>query len=98
LQLPLYALAAQNALRLGQPVEGFYWALLAEKQSSLQLSKFEYEDFVGVEGAIQVVIQHLGNAIGGISQADFHPKKPVGGCPEYCPAKIWCWRYSPEGW
>ena len=98
LQLPLYALAAQNALHLGQPVEGFYWALLAEKQSSLQLSKFEYEDFVGVEGAIQVVIQHLGNAIGGISQADFHPKKPVGGCPEYCPAKIWCWRYSPEGW
>ena len=98
LQLPLYALAAQNALHLGQPVEGFYWALMAEKQSSLQLSKFEYEDFVGVEGAIQVVIQHLENAIGGISRADFHPKKPAGGCPEYCPAKIWCWRYSPEGW
>jgi len=98
LQLPLYALAAQDALQLGQPVEGFYWALLAQKQSSLQLSKFEYEEFVGVEGAFQVVTQHLENAIGGISRADFHPKKPAGGCPEYCPAKLWCWRYSPEGW
>lgn len=98
LQLPLYALAARDALNLGQPVEGFYWALMAQKKSMLQLSKFEYEDLSGVEGAFQVLTQHLENAIDGLERADFHPKRPIGGCPDYCSARLWCWRYNPEGW
>ena len=98
LQLPLYAMAARDALNFGQPVEGFYWALMAQKKSALQLSRFEFDDFSGVEGAFLVLTQHLENAMDGIMRADFHPKRPLGGCPDYCPARLWCWRYNPEGW
>lgn len=98
LQLPLYALAARDALNFGQPAEGFYWALMAQKKSALQLSRFEFDDFIGVEGAFQVLTQHLENAMDGITRADFHPKRPLGGCPDYCSARLWCWRYNPEGW
>ena len=50
LQLPLYALAARDALRLGDPAEGFYWHVRQAESSSFQMSKFEG----GPEGAMEV--------------------------------------------
>jgi ATP-dependent helicase/DNAse subunit B len=96
LQLPLYAQAAEQALGLGEVVEGFYWALLVQKAGSLKLSSFTNGDFSGLPGAAQVVHQHLQAVVDGIQAADFRPQVPQGGCPAYCPARLWCWRYQPE--
>ena len=96
LQLPLYAQAARDAVGLGQPVEGLYWALLAGKEGSLKLSSFSYDDFEGPLGAMRVAAGHIQTALDGLSRKDFHPQVPRGGCPQYCPARLWCWRYTPE--
>jgi len=95
LQLPLYSLAAMQVFERGAVTEGFYWALNAKKAGSLKLSKFQTDDFEGPDGAIQVAKQHLEQIIHGLQQADFRPQVPVGGCPQYCGARLWCWRYRP---
>ena len=51
LQLPLYALAAQEALRLGAVASGFYWHILQGKASSFKLEK--YPD--GIDAAFKLV-------------------------------------------
>lgn len=95
LQLPLYALAATQALKMGEVTEGFYWSLNAKKEGSLKLSAFQTEDFAGPNGAIQIAKQHIEMIMDGLSVADFRPQVPVGGCPNYCAARLWCWRYHP---
>lgn len=95
LQLPLYALAAGQALGFGEVTDGFYWSLNRKKEGSLKLRNFQADDFEGPSGAIQVAIQHIEQIMEGISTADFHPQVPSGGCPTYCPARLWCWRYRP---
>ena len=95
LQLPLYALAAMQALKMGEVREGFYWTLNGKEAGSLKLSKFQSEDFEGPSGAIQVAKLHLQLIMDGLSRADFHPQVPDGGCPNYCGARLWCWRYQP---
>lgn len=95
LQLPLYALAASQALNLGEVSEGFYWTLRGKKESSLKLSDFQEPGFEGPEGAFQVARLHLEFIISGLIQADFRPQVPEGGCPKYCSARLWCWRYRP---
>jgi len=95
LQLPLYALAAMQVFKNSEVSEGFYWSINAKKAGSLKLSKFEYESFEGTHGAIQVVLQHLQVVMDGLNKADFRPQVPVSGCPDYCPARLWCWRYRP---
>ena len=97
LQLPIYALAARDALHLGLPVEGFYWKLLAAETSQLRLSTFASDDARGVEAAVRVLIRHLSRILKGIRAAEFMPEKPEGGCASYCPAAAWCWRFEP-GW
>jgi ATP-dependent helicase/DNAse subunit B len=96
LQLPLYAQAARDAVGLGQPVEGLYWALLAGKEGSLKLSSFSFDDFEGPQGAMRVAANHIQTVLDGLIRKDFHPQVPRGGCPAYCQARLWCWRYSPE--
>ncbi|PKO05337.1 MAG: hypothetical protein CVU41_11915 [Chloroflexi bacterium HGW-Chloroflexi-3] len=95
LQLPLYALAATQALKMGKVTEGFYWSLNAKKEGSLKLSTFQTDDFEGPDGAIQIAKQHIEMIMDGLSVADFRPQVPVGGCPDYCAARLWCWRYHP---
>jgi ATP-dependent helicase/nuclease subunit B len=95
LQLPLYALAATQALNMGEVTEGFYWSLNAKKEGSLKLSTFQTEDFEGPKGAIQVAKQHIEMIMDGLTIADFRPQVPEGGCPNYCAARLWCWRYHP---
>ena len=98
LQLPIYAMAAQDALKLGKAVDGIYWKILAAEAGSLKLAKFKTEDGEGIEAANDVARKHLKRILNGIHLAAFPPKKPDGGCPSYCPAVQWCWRYKAAGW
>ncbi|MFV2043724.1 MAG: PD-(D/E)XK nuclease family protein [Anaerolineales bacterium] len=101
IQLPLYALAAQTALGLGQVVEGFYWAILAAKPSTLRLSNYRLPDEVpgtGPAAAYATARRHVDRITAGARAGQFEPVPPPGGCPKYCPAAAWCWRYQPAGW
>jgi len=90
LQLPLYALAARDALKLGDVDAGFYWHVGSARSSSLKLESFEG----GVEAAIQIAIAHTHRHVEAIRAGKFEPHVPPGGCPPYCPATAWCWRFS----
>lgn len=102
LQLPLYAQAAERALGLGEPVEGLYWAILAARPGSLRLSRFSHQEgetaYRGPAGALQVALGHVARILAGVQEGAFPPTPPAGGCPAYCPAAAWCWRYEPAGW
>ena len=90
LQLPIYALAARDALGLGEVSSGFYWHIQKAEASSLKLEKFEG----GVNGAFETAIAHIGRHVTGIRAGHFEPKAPEEGCPSYCPAVGFCWRYK----
>jgi ATP-dependent helicase/nuclease subunit B len=95
LQLPIYALAARDALGLGDVSEGFYWEIKGAKAGSLKLSRFKTRQSEGVDEAIRVAVEHLRRIVYGIRSGTFPPVPPKGGCPSYCPAAQWCWRYQP---
>jgi ATP-dependent helicase/DNAse subunit B len=91
LQLPLYALAARDALGLGEPAEGFYWHVQQAERSGFTLSGFDG----GPRGAIKVALDKAWEAVRGARAGHFVPRPPQGGCPSYCPAAAFCWRYQP---
>lgn len=100
LQLVLYALGAEHVLKLGSVVDGFYWAILKGKAGSLRLGKFnwakdgrEYRDF---SGATELVREYVGDYVAGARAGRFMPRPPRDGCPDYCDAKLVCWRYAPS--
>ncbi len=93
LQLPIYALAARDALGLGEVSSGFYWHIGAAEASSLKLEKFDG----GVEGAFRTAVEHVTKHVANIRAGHFEPKAPEGGCPSYCPAVGFCWRYKSKG-
>ncbi len=90
LQLPIYALAARDALGLGEVSSGFYWHIGSAQPSSFKLEKFEG----GVNGAFQTAVAHVARHVQGIRAGHFEPKPPEEGCPSYCPAIGFCWRYK----
>jgi ATP-dependent helicase/DNAse subunit B len=90
LQLPIYALAARDALGLGKISSGFYWHIQKAEASSLKLEKFEG----GIEVAFETAIAHVGKHVANIRAGHFEPKPPDEGCPSYCPAVNFCWRYK----
>jgi hypothetical protein len=90
--LPLYALAAQQALHLGEVAEGFYWHVQHAKASGFTLAKFPE----GPAGAIEVARSYAWDAVRRARNGQFSPAPPDGGCPEYCPAVAFCWRYRPR--
>ena len=92
LQLPLYALAARDALKLGQPAEGFYWSVSKAAPSSFSLGKFDG----GPEEALKLAQQYAWEAVHGVRAGEFKPLTPDGGCPDYCPAAGFCWHYQPR--
>lgn len=94
LQLPLYALAAQETLGLGPVAEGFYWHFRTGEKSWFTLSLADG----GPEGAIETAVNYAAQAVGQIRSGRFTPKAPDGGCPAYCPAAAFCWHYTPQGW
>ena len=91
LQLPLYALAARDALALGQPAEGFYWHVQQAKPSGFQMSRFDG----GPEAAMDVAVEKAWEAVRGARDGYFAPQPPKDGCPSYCPAAAFCWHYHP---
>jgi hypothetical protein len=95
LQLPIYALAAEQALKPGTTAEGFYWTLFQGKASPLKLSTFECELGTGPQAAFRLAESHVEGIVGLIRQGAFEPQPPQGGCPEYCPAAAWCWHFTP---
>jgi ATP-dependent helicase/nuclease subunit B len=92
LQLPIYALAARDALGLGEVSSGFYWHIQKAEASSLKLEKFDG----GVNGAFETAIAHVAKHVANIRAGHFEPKPPEEGCPSYCPAVGFCWRYKRE--
>jgi RecB family exonuclease len=89
LQLPLYALAARDALGLGQVDAGFYWHVSSARPSGLRLESFEG----GIEQALALAVEHTHRYVEAIRAGRFEPRVPPGGCPSYCPATTWCWRF-----
>jgi len=100
LQLPLYALAAQEALDLGNVSDGFYWHIRAAEASSFTLAKFADKEagLFGPAGAMQTAVTHAWEAVRGARQGYFVPTPPDDGCPAYCPAASFCWHYQPKQW
>ena len=94
LQLPLYALAARDALGLGEPVEGFYWHVQHAEPSPFALSRFEG----GPEAAIELAVEKAWEAVHSARDGHFVPAPPPAGCPAYCPAAGFCWHLRPAFW
>jgi ATP-dependent helicase/nuclease subunit B len=92
LQLPLYALAAQEALGLGQVVDGFYWHVRHAEPSGFTMAKF------GPQAAIATAVAYAWEAVRGARRGHFVPEPPERGCPSYCPAAAFCWRYQGGRW
>jgi len=90
LQLPIYAMAARDALGLGEISGGFYWHIQKAEASNLKLEKFES----GVEAAFAIAVAHIGKHVTGIRAGHFEPKAPDEGCPSYCPATNFCWKFK----
>lgn len=95
LQITIYAQAAQQALGFGNVTDGFYWVIGGKQNPFLPLSRFKHEDQEGPDAAYEVLQAHLERIIRGVRAGEFPPKPPKGGCPSYCPAAGWCWRYQP---
>jgi len=94
LQIALYALAARDALDLGEVGDGFYWHITSAKTSSLKLAKFEG----GVSGALDTAIAHAFKHVTGVRAGRFQPSPPAAGCPGHCPGASFCWQYKSKGW
>jgi len=100
LQLPLYALAAEEALELGTVSDGFYWHVqhadwhIEHAASSAWFTL----DKVGVRQAIETAVRYAWEAVRGARRGAFAPQPPEDGCPSYCPAAGFCPYYAAYGW
>jgi ATP-dependent helicase/nuclease subunit B len=93
LQLPLYALAAQEALGAGV-ASGFYWHVTSASRSRLQLEKYQG----GVDGAIEVALTYARGIVAAVRAGQFAPAPPATGCPDFCPAAMFCECFKPRAW
>jgi ATP-dependent helicase/DNAse subunit B len=97
LQIALYALAVEEALRLGRVAEGLYWSVAHAKPSPFTLAKFRPGQGSGTLSAQAVAVGHAWEAVRRARAGVFGPTPPRGGCPSYCPAVAHCWRYRESG-
>jgi ATP-dependent helicase/nuclease subunit B len=93
LQIALYALAARDALALGDISDGFYWHISSAKPSSLKLRNFEG----GVAGALNTAVAHAFKHVSEVRAGRFPPSPPAAGCPGHCPGAGFCWQYKAKG-
>ncbi|MCO6450860.1 MAG: exodeoxyribonuclease V subunit gamma [Caldilineales bacterium] len=91
LQLPLYALVAAEALGFGEVVSGLYWHIGTAEASRLTLERYPG----GLDAALDIAVAYAIRATQGIRAGRFQPEPPAKGCPAFCPAKEFCWRYKP---
>ena len=98
LQLALYALAAEQALLLGQVSDGFYWFAHKARSSSWSLAQFEdpATGAVGPAAAVELALSHAAAAVDGARRGEFAPQPPDLGCPDYCAAAAFCWHFRPK--
>jgi len=92
LQVALYALAAQDALQLGTVADGLYWFVHKARPSAWSLATFEG----GTPAALALAVDYAWEAVDGARRGEFMPRPPDDGCPDYCPAAAFCWRYRPQ--
>jgi putative RecB family exonuclease len=99
LQLPLYALAAQDALKT-TVADGFYWHIGLARSSSLNLAKYSPPagDKRGVAGAIETAVGYAIAIAKDVCAGQFVPTPPDGGCPRFCTAAPFCEWYQPRSW
>jgi hypothetical protein len=100
LQLPLYALAAQEALGLGQVVDGFYWHVQHADWHLENAGRRGWFTLAG-SGAVEVMdraLSYAWEAVRAVRCGSFAPRPPDDGCPSYCPAAAFCWQYAPRSW
>jgi ATP-dependent helicase/nuclease subunit B len=100
LQLPLYALAAREALGLGEIADGYYWHV---RHAAWHLEKARSQAWVslakmGVDEAIARAMVYVWETLRSVRQGWFAPQAPADGCPDYCPAAGFCWHYRVRGW
>jgi RecB family exonuclease len=93
-QLPLYALAVRDALGLGKVGGGFYWHIGSARPSSLRLESY----LGGPEVAMRTALEHALTYVEAVRAGRFPPQPPAKGCPDFCPAAAFCWRYAPRSW
>lgn len=98
LQLPLYALAAQQALELGKVEEGFYFHVRSAQPSGFKMSQFRISGKRGPGVAIENAVEISWDAIQAIRTGIFNPEPPESGCPDYCPAADFCWQFQAKQW
>ena len=98
LQLPLYALAAQDCLQLGDVQEGFYFHVRSAQPSSFKMSAFWNDGKRGPQIAMNKAIYKGWQAVSSIQKGIFSPRPPRNGCPAYCPAVDFCWHYRRQIW
>jgi ATP-dependent helicase/nuclease subunit B len=96
LQLPLYALAARDALHKGEPVDGFYWHIRQAERSPFSLQTFKDGEQSGPAAAMNLAVGKAWEAVRGARAGQFTPRPPSEGCPSYCPAAAFCWHYRPR--
>jgi hypothetical protein len=79
-----------------------YWAILKADAGRLHLHKFHYESdtqvYRGLEGAVLLALKHVLRIVERVGKGEFPPIPPRGGCPSYCAAASWCWRYHSSRW
>jgi hypothetical protein len=92
LQLPLYALAVETALRLGPVADGFYWHFQQGERSKFTLNAFSG----GPRAAMDTAFAHAWSAVRSAREGDFRPTPPSAGCPDHCPAAAFCYHYHPR--
>jgi len=98
LQLPLYALAAEEGLQLGKVQEGFYFHVRSAQPSIFKMSTFWNNGERGSQVAIKNAIIKGWQAVSSIQAGIFSPLPPGNGCPAYCPAVDFCWHYQRKSW
>ncbi len=86
IQIPLYALAVEQSLGRGRVVDGFYWSLADAKAGTLRLQP-------DASAAAAVAVEYAWSAVQGVRSGQFAPQPPDSGCPSFCPAAAFCWRY-----
>jgi RecB family exonuclease len=99
LQLPLYALAAQEALG-SEVASGFYWHIRLAKASSLKLEKYASSEQgrKGVAGAIDTAVEYAKSIGAAVCEGRFAPAPADDECPQFCPAAAFCEWFKPKAW
>ena len=82
----------EGGIERGEPAAGMDWHSGSARPSSLRLEKQDG----GIEAGLETAVNYALTYAEAIRQGHFAPKPPDGGCPPWCPAADFCWRYTPR--